>query len=203
MRHIPEGDATHLLAIGTRKGLWLATSEDRAEWEVGGPHHRMTEVYAVAIDPRRLVGTTWQEPEQPPVAFPADASLERVWQFALTADPDVVYAGTQPSALFRSEYGGRTHALVEGLWKHPHREQWGAGHGGSSWQAGNTGIRAYFLPDPYPEFGQCVHEVVRHPDVPDRMFPQNHHGVCRSDRPTRAGRGRRCARACRTASGRP
>ncbi|ONI85565.1 glycosyl hydrolase [Saccharothrix sp. ALI-22-I] len=225
----------HLLAIGTRKGLWLATSEDRKSWSLSGPHHAMTEVYAIAIDARRdrpklLVGTssshfgptvvtsddlgaTWDEPDHAPIAFPEDASLERVWQLALTPDPEVVYAGTQPSALFRSEDGGRTFSLVEGLWKHPHREQWGAGFGGqaihtvlpdpddpqrltvamstggvyrtfdggASWEASNTGIKAYFLPDPYPEFGQCVHKVSRHPSRPERLFLQNHHGVYRSD----------------------
>ncbi|MEU4742869.1 exo-alpha-sialidase [Actinosynnema sp. NPDC023658] len=225
----------HLLAIGTRKGLWLATSEDRTSWDLSGPHHPMTEVYAVAIEnrrerPRVLVGTssshfgptvvtsddlgvTWDEPDHAPIAFPAEASLERVWQLALTPDPEVVYAGTQPSALFRSEDGGRTYSLVEGLWKHPHRERWGAGFGGqavhtvlphpddplrltvamstggvyrtsdggSSWEASNTGVKAYFLPDPYPEFGQCVHKVSRHPSRPERLFLQNHHGVYRSD----------------------
>jgi hypothetical protein len=53
--------------------------------------------------------------------------------------------------------------------------------GGETWEAGNTGIRAYFLPDEYPEFGQCVHKVARHPDRPDQFFAQNHHGVYRSD----------------------
>ena len=31
--------------------------------------------------------------------------------------------------------------------------------GGKSWQARNQGIRAVFLPDKYPEFGQCVHKI--------------------------------------------
>jgi photosystem II stability/assembly factor-like uncharacterized protein len=53
--------------------------------------------------------------------------------------------------------------------------------GGRSWQASNQGIRAQFLPEKYPEFGQCVHKVVRHPDRPDRYFLQNHWGLYRSD----------------------
>jgi len=40
---------TVVLAIGTRKGLWLARSEDRVTWQVDGPHHAMQEVYAVAF----------------------------------------------------------------------------------------------------------------------------------------------------------
>jgi photosystem II stability/assembly factor-like uncharacterized protein len=38
-----------------------------------------------------------------------------------------------------------------------------------------------FLPDKYPEFGQCVHKIVLHPDRPDRLFLQNHWGIYRSD----------------------
>ena len=55
--------------------------------------------------------------------------------------------------------------------------------GGASWHARNRGIRADFLPEgqQYPEFGQCVHKVARHPSRPDRLFLQNHGGVYRSD----------------------
>jgi hypothetical protein len=230
---------TMLLAVGTGKGLFLATSKDRSRWQLTGPHFPMTAVYAIAIDtrparPRLLAGMTsehfgpsvatsddlgasWQEPDTAPVAFPADtdASLARVWQLAPgpATEPDVIYAGVEPSALFRSEDGGRTFELVRGLWEHPHRPDWQPGFGGmavhtvlphpteasrltvamstggvyrsadfgASWQASNTGIKAYFLPDPDPEFGQCVHKVSRHPARPDQMFAQNHHGVYRSD----------------------
>jgi hypothetical protein len=55
--------------------------------------------------------------------------------------------------------------------------------GGASWEARNQGIRAEFLPEgqQYPEFGQCVHKVARHPSRPERLFLQNHGGVYRSD----------------------
>ena len=53
--------------------------------------------------------------------------------------------------------------------------------GGTSWQPSNTGIKAVHVPDPYPEFGQCVHKIAAHPDVPERFFAQVHHGVYRSD----------------------
>ena len=33
----------------------------------------------------------------------------------------------------------------------------------------------------YPEFGQCVHKVARHPERPERLYLQNHGGVYRSD----------------------
>ncbi len=51
----------------------------------------------------------------------------------------------------------------------------------TSWNPANRGISAYFMPDPEPEFGQCVHKVAMHPAQPDRMFAQNHMGVFRTD----------------------
>src|SRR2546421_542573 len=158
---------TVLLAIGTEKGLFLATAvDDRKSWEVSGPHYPMTGVYSVAIDkrgdrPRLLagmaashwgpslvtsddLGQSWHEPDHAPLAFPerTEKALERVWQIAPgPADqPERVYAGTQPSALFVSDDGGRTYDFVDGLWDHPHRPNWGAGFGG---QAVHT-----VLPDP-------------------------------------------------------
>jgi photosystem II stability/assembly factor-like uncharacterized protein len=53
--------------------------------------------------------------------------------------------------------------------------------GGATWAPANSGVKAYFYPDPWPEFGQCVHKVAGHPDRPDQYFLQNHHGVYRSD----------------------
>jgi hypothetical protein len=52
--------------------------------------------------------------------------------------------------------------------------------GGASWRARNVGVRAEFLPDKHPEFGQCVHKVAHHPDRPERLFLQNHWGLYRS-----------------------
>jgi photosystem II stability/assembly factor-like uncharacterized protein len=53
--------------------------------------------------------------------------------------------------------------------------------GGATWAPTNTGVKAYFLPDPWPEFGQCVHKIARNAARPDQFFLQNHHGVYRSD----------------------
>jgi hypothetical protein len=226
-----------LLAIGTRKGLFVATSEgDRTHWEVGDPHFSSQAIYSVAIDtrhdpPRLMVGAdsnhwgpsvfrsddlgaSWPEPDAAPVAFPEDtgAALVRVWQLQPGADeePEVVWAGVEPAALFRSADGGRHFELVRALWDHPHRPHWEPGgggmclhtivpqgerilvavsaagvyrslDGGASWHASNTGIEARFMPDPYPEFGQCVHKVSVDAADPDRLYLQNHGGVYRSD----------------------
>lgn len=73
------------------------------------------------------------------------------------AQPERIVVGISAAGVYRTDDGGRT------------------------WQARNRGIRVTFLPDRFPEFGQCVHKVVRHPDRPDRLFLQNHWGLYRSD----------------------
>ena len=45
----------------------------------------------------------------------------------------------------------------------------------------NAGVRADFLPDPFPEFGQCPHKMLAHPSMPERLYQQNHCGFFRSD----------------------
>ena len=57
----------------------------------------------------------------------------------------------------------------------------GTDDGGQSWRTMNQGVRADFLPDRYPEFGQCPHKVLAHKDRPQVLFQQNHCGVFRSD----------------------
>ncbi|MGY1745102.1 WD40/YVTN/BNR-like repeat-containing protein [Blastococcus sp. SYSU D00695] len=150
---------TDLLAIGTRKGLWLArSSDDRRSWTLDGPHLLAQEVAAVSIDARGPVprvlagiqyghwgptvmrsddlGRTWQETEAGAIRFPEDtgAALARVWQLRPdSADrPGVVWAGCEPHSLWRSEDGGCTFSLVRGLWEHPHRPTWEPGGGGGA-----------------------------------------------------------------------
>ena len=55
--------------------------------------------------------------------------------------------------------------------------------GGETWEPRNRGTRADFMPEGqnYPEFGQCVHNVVMAAGMPARLYQQNHCGMYRSD----------------------
>jgi hypothetical protein len=228
-----------VVLVGTTKGLFTLTSGSaRESWNLAGPWFRGEEIYAATLDcrsgrQRLLVGATsshwgpsvyrsddlgasWVEPEPQTLAFPdhAGAAVARVWQLqpAGEAQPDVVFAGVEPAALFRSDDAGESFHLDEALWGHEHRPQWEPGGGGlclhtvlpdpdggsrvgvaisaagfyrtidgQTWEAANRGIHAPFLPEPTPEFGQCVHKVDRHPTEPDTLFLQHHWGVYRSD----------------------
>ena len=234
------GQRGTVLLVGTRKGLWIGRSDQaREDWSWTGPHFDMEEVYSCMVDtrgatPRLLagassswlgprvrrsddLGASWGESADGGVRFPAgsEASVERIWQLTPGARDEIVYAGSEPGAVWRSEDHGETFALEQALWDHPHRPKWEAGFGGqafhtilphptdpdsvtvalstggvyqtrdggASWTPRNSGIRCEFLPEgqQYPEFGQCVHKITRHPSRPERLFLQNHGGVYRSD----------------------
>ena len=56
--------------------------------------------------------------------------------------------------------------------------------GGLSWRFQNKNVLADFIPLPanqYPEYGQCVHKLARHPEKPDLIYQQNHCGIFRTD----------------------
>jgi len=51
---------------------------------------------------------------------------------------------------------------------------------GATWEPFNQNVRADFLPDKFPEVGQCVHKLLAHPGNPELLFQQNHCGVYRA-----------------------
>ena len=173
-----------VVVIGTAKGLFTLQAAN-GTWRAKGPHLMGEEVYSVAVDDRgerpRLfagsssffwgsavrasddLGKTWTEPEVGNIKFPegADASVDHIWQVAPGGadEPDVVYAGVEPAALFRSDDNGATFTLLKGLWDHPHRPQWQPGGG-----------------------GLCLHTILRHREDPQRLLVAiSSAGVYRSD----------------------
>jgi photosystem II stability/assembly factor-like uncharacterized protein len=52
--------------------------------------------------------------------------------------------------------------------------------GGKTWETANKGTRAEFMPEKYPEFGQCVHKLLIADGKNSLLFQQNHCGVYRS-----------------------
>jgi tRNA A-37 threonylcarbamoyl transferase component Bud32 len=240
IEHLAVRNRDVLLLVGTNKGAFLVrSSRERAKWDVAGPYFHGQGVYAVAYDGRngrrRLwvstnnmmwgtflrssddFGRSWTNPLEANIRFPAESgtALRNIWQICMGRpdEPDKMYCGAEPAALFESCNEGGTWSLVRGLYDHPHRPRWmpsnggltlhtilpdpanrqrmytgvSAGgvyrtdDGGISWQPHNKGIRVTFMPERYPEFGQCVHKIVMHQTRPERLFLQNHGGFYRSE----------------------
>jgi hypothetical protein len=161
-----------LLMVGTVKGAFIFHADSsRREFHAAGPHFRGHQVYSMAYlaDPPRILagnksehwgalvswsddfGATWQEPTDGNVKFPkgSGVSLNAVWALepASAVGPDVVYAGADPAALFRSDDRGETFHLNDALFNHPERPKWNPGAG-----------------------GLCLHSIVIDPQDPKRMF---------------------------------
>ena len=239
-RNVSPQPGDTLLLVGTMKGAFLLRSDGKRDrWEMGGPYFPGMAVYAMGFDARagrqRLwagpnsmhwggvlqwsddFGHTWTNPEEANVKFPegTETALKQIWQITpgRADEPDTLYCGVEPAALFVSRDAGETWSLNEGLWNHPQRPRWEPGggglcmhtvlldpadpkrirvaistagmyvteDGGVTWRPSNKGVRAEFLPDKFPEFGQCVHKVAQSKQKPERMYLQNHWGLYRTD----------------------
>src|SRR5688500_1143380 len=173
-RQATVGRGDVVVLVGTMKGAFLArASQERDGWEIAGPWFQGEPVYALAYDDRagrrRLwaapaswhwgpnprwrddCGATWSNPEAIPVRYPEDTGLEltRIWQIepGREAEPDTLYCGVEPAALFESRDAGESWSLVRGLFDHPHRAQWQPGGG-----------------------GLCLHTIVPHPTDTGRLL---------------------------------
>src|SRR5437660_4567633 len=159
-----------LVLAGTKKGLFIFSSVDRAGWEIQGPFQNGREINHAVCDGRsgriyatsndawfgcEMVwssdrGTSWTTAKQNP-SFPENSGLkvERLWHIepGRASEPEVLYAGVAPAALFRSEDGGQTWNELTTLTQHPTRPQWHPGAG-----------------------GLCLHSIVVDPSDAQRMF---------------------------------
>ncbi|MCA9178854.1 MAG: hypothetical protein KDB14_30535 [Planctomycetales bacterium] len=132
-------------------------------------------------------------------------ALANIWSLEPGDEPGELYCGVEPASLFHSHDNGESWQLVDGISNHEHARQWQPGNGGlcmhtivrdgsrlhlgistgghylsedngETFAAANTGVGAGFVPDPFPEFGQCVHKIAAHPAAPGRLYMQNHGG---------------------------
>ncbi len=132
-------------------------------------------------------------------------ALANIWSLEAGGGKKDLWCGVEPASLFRSRDGGDSWEMVPGISNHEHARKWQPGNGGlcmhtilrdgnrvhlgistgghylsedggETFRASNKGVGAGFAPDPYPEFGQCVHKIARHDDAPGRLYMQNHGG---------------------------
>ncbi|HND54475.1 MAG TPA: sialidase family protein [Pirellulaceae bacterium] len=151
-------------------------------------------------------GKKFKETKSAPAFPEGDGrALANIWSLETGEGKKELWCGVEPAALFRSGDGGNSWEMVEGISNHPHSRQWHPGNGGlclhtivrdknrmhlgistgghylsedggQTFAPANKGVGAGFVPDPFPEFGQCVHKIVSHPDAPGRLYMQNHGG---------------------------
>lgn len=227
----PKG--TVLVLVGTKRGLFLLSSQDRKRWEMHSTGLQGNRIFYATLDQRQGhrmfaadnndffgsflrysddFGQTWHDPEQGIQFSPESGQkLVNIWVIepGRPDEPGTVYAGVDPASLWISTDGGLSWHINEGLANHPTREHWfpGAGglclhtivadptnparmwigisavgcirtdDGGKSWRFANKNTRADFMPDKYPEYGQCIHRFVQHPRQPDILYQQNHCGI--------------------------
>lgn len=135
------------LMVGTGKGGFWVTSDDRGAWKVDGPFFKGWKVTAglrladgrfmaaVASDiygPALHVsadGDKWEQlPSGPAYPPGGDRRLREIW--TLREHRGVIYAGVQDAGLFTSSDGGASWAPVTALNEHASREAWMPGAGG-------------------------------------------------------------------------
>jgi hypothetical protein len=152
------------------------------------------------------LGKTFTETKSAPAFPKDDGrALVNIWSLEPGDAKGELLCGVEPASLFRSRDAGDSWEMVPGISNHAHARQWQPGggglclhtiirdgtrmhlgistgghylseNGGSTFDAANKGIGAGFAPDPYPEFGQCVHKIARHEAAPGRLYIQNHGG---------------------------
>jgi photosystem II stability/assembly factor-like uncharacterized protein len=143
------------LLIGTRKGLFLACSDDsRRGWSIEGPSIEGYEIYHAILDPRtgragwaavrhevwgthiyRTAdgGTRWTPLSTRPTYPPElEREVRAIWHLAPgnQSHPGRVWAGVEPAGLFVSDDAGDGWRWVDSLERHPTRTAWQPAKGG-------------------------------------------------------------------------
>jgi len=140
--------------VGTKKGAYrFKSGASRERWRMVGQDFAGEPVYHVAFDPRdgqtlfaainatwggprievsRDLGASWKTAKNPAFRAGSPLTFSRTWHIepGHASDPGVVWCGTEPAALFRSEDHGMTWEGVSGLNDHPERIHWSPGGGG-------------------------------------------------------------------------
>lgn len=159
------------------------------------------------------LGKTFRETKSAPAFPKDDGrALANIWSLEPGKDRKELLCGVEPASLFKSRDGGDSWELVPGISNHEHARKWQPGNGGlcmhtilrdgnrvhlgistgghylsedggETFAAANKGVGAGFTPDPFPEFGQCVHKITGHKDAPGRLYMQNHGGWAEWDGP--------------------
>ena len=131
---------TIMLVAGTRRGLFLVTSQDRQRWQIEATKLETlpSRIYHATFDPRnnyRLFvadngdffgsfvrysddfGQSWHEPRQG-IQFPQGSShkLNDIWiiEPGRPDEPGVLYAGTDPAIGFHTDPGKQFYRLRMG-----------------------------------------------------------------------------------------
>ncbi len=139
------------LLVASRKGLF-SFKKNGNDWRAGPPAFLASPVTAVLKDRRDGTiyaalnhghfgckfhrsdddGATWSEFAAP--AYPASdddqaATLDLIWTLVPggSDQPGLIWAGTLPGGLFRSDNRGETWTLITSLWDRPERAKWFGG----------------------------------------------------------------------------
>ncbi len=166
-----------VLAGTRKGAFILTGDQSRRRWQISGPYNPGTDIFHLIYDPRtggRIysasnsmwfgpqveysddLGGTWEQSrEQPRFADKPEyaehdgPTVANIWHIepGRSIEPDTLYAGVQPAAIFKSTDGGATWHEVAGLGKHPTRSEWMPGFG-----------------------GLCLHSIALDRDNPERMW---------------------------------
>jgi hypothetical protein len=132
-----------LVLVGTRKGLFLAESDEgRRDWKLRGPFCDGWPIYHAAYDPKAGtiyaagasewhgatiwrsgdLGETWEQASEGIAYEDGGRNLTKVT--VITVEDDRILLGAEPAGIFESRDGGQTFQLITRLEGLPGRAEW-------------------------------------------------------------------------------